>query len=109
LGQLRKKKIKQATKSKPNRLASNALLGLSKRRKRRVCRDPAPFDTPSHLDTDLAVPVDDVWTEEEEYADCVYCTGRFSEDHKGEEGLRCAKYFRWAYTLCAAMEEDFVC
>jgi hypothetical protein len=37
-----KKKIKQATKSKINRLAPNALLGHSKRRKRRVCRDPPP-------------------------------------------------------------------
>jgi len=60
------------------------------------------------LDTDLAVRFDDDATEEED-ADCVYCTGRLSEDHKGEECLRCAKYFRWAYTLCAAMEEDFVC
>jgi hypothetical protein len=36
------KKIKQATKSKTNRLASNALLSPSKRRKGRVCRDPTP-------------------------------------------------------------------
>jgi len=40
-----KKKIKQATKAKTNRLASNALLGPSKREKRRVCRDPTPSDT----------------------------------------------------------------
>jgi hypothetical protein len=51
-----KKKIKQATKSKTNRLASNALLAPSKRRNRRVCRDPTPSDAPSHSDTDLAVP-----------------------------------------------------
>jgi hypothetical protein len=47
VGTTQKKKIKQATKSKTNRLASNALLGLSKRRKRVVCRDPTPSDTPS--------------------------------------------------------------
>jgi len=37
VGATQKKKIKQATKSKTNRFASNALLGPSKRRKRRVC------------------------------------------------------------------------
>ena len=81
VGATQKNKIKHATKS--NRLASNALLGSSKRRKRRVCRDKTPSDSPSDLDTDLAVPFDDVSTEEE-YADCVYCTCRYSEDHTGE-------------------------
>jgi hypothetical protein len=85
VGASQKKKVQQATKSKSNRLASNALLGPSKRRKRRVCRDPTPSDTPSDSDTDLAVPFDDDSTEEEQDSDCVYCTGRFSEDHKGED------------------------
>ena len=99
-------KIKQATKYKTNRLASNALLGPSKRRKRRVCRYPTPSDS----DTDLAVPFDDDSTEEEQDADCtsMYSTGRFSEDHK-EECLRCATCFRWVYTLSASMEEDLIC
>jgi hypothetical protein len=109
VGATQEKKVKQATKSKTNRLASNAFLGPSKRRKRRVCRDPTPSDTPSDSVTDLAVPFDDDSTEKEQDADCVYCTGRFSKDHKGEEWIRCAKYFRWAYTLCAGMEEDFIC
>jgi len=39
VGATRKKKIIQATKSKTNQFA---LLGPSKRRKRRVCRDPTP-------------------------------------------------------------------
>jgi len=73
-----------------------------------VCRDLTPFDTPSDSDTDLAVPFDDDSTEEEQEADCLYCTGRFSENHKGEEWMRCAKYFRRVNTLCAGMEEDFV-
>jgi hypothetical protein len=55
VGVTQKKKIKQATESKTNQLASNARLGPSKRRNRRVCRDPAPSDTPSDSDTDLAV------------------------------------------------------
>jgi len=49
----------------------------------RVCRDTTPFDTPSDSDTDLAVLFADDSTEEygEQDADCVFCTGRFSEDH----------------------------
>jgi len=61
-----KRKIKQATKSKTSRLASNVLLGHSKRRKKRVCRDPTPSDTPSDSDTNLAVPFADDSTEEDE-------------------------------------------
>jgi len=81
-----KKRIKQATKSKTSRSESNALLGPSKRRKRKVCRGPAPSDTPSNSDTDLAVPVtDDSMEGDEQDADCVFCTGRFSEDHNGED------------------------
>jgi hypothetical protein len=75
-----------------------------------VCRDPTPPDTPSDSDTDLTVSFADNSTEEEEQcADCVFCTGRFSEDHNVVEWTRCAKYFRWAHTLCVGMEEDFVC
>jgi hypothetical protein len=79
-GATQKKKIKQAIKSKTNRLASNARLGPSKRRKRRVCRDPTPSDTPSDSDADLlvVVPFADDSTEEEQEAECLYCTGRFS-------------------------------
>jgi len=82
-----KKKIKQATKSQTSRLALNVLLGPSKRRKRRICQDPTPSDAPSDSDTDLAVPFTDDLTEEdeEEDADFVFCTGRFSEDHNAED------------------------
>jgi len=83
VGATQKKKIKETTKSKTNRLASNTLLGLSERRKRRFCRNRTPADTLSDSDTDLAVLFDDDSTEEEQDADCVCCTGRFSEDHKG--------------------------
>jgi hypothetical protein len=99
-------KIKQATKSKTKRLASNALLGPSKRRKRRMCWNPLPSDTPSDLDTKLTVHLANDSTEEDEQdADCVYCTGRVSEDHKGQEWIRCATCFRWAHTLYTGMEE----
>jgi hypothetical protein len=74
-----------------------------------VCRDPTPSDTPSDSDTDLTVPFADDSTEEEQDADCELCTGRFSEHHSVEEWIKCAKYFRWAHTLCFRMEEIFVC
>jgi len=64
----------------------NALLGPSKRRKRRVCRDPALSDTPSDLDSNVAVPfADDLVEDEEQDTDCVFCTGHFSEDYDGED------------------------
>ena len=75
-----------------------------------VCRDSTPSDTPSDSDSDLTVPFADDSTEEEEYdADCVLCTGHFSEDRTLEEWIRCTKYFRWAHILCVGMEENFVC
>ena len=85
VGVTQKKKIKQATESKTNWLASNTLLGPSKRQKRVVCRDPTPSDTPSDSDTDLTVPFADDLTEEEQDADCVFCTGHFSDNHNVEE------------------------
>ena len=82
-----KNKIKQTTKSKTSRPASNVLLDPSKRRKRLVCRDPAPSDTSSDSETDLAVPFadDSMEGDEEQDADCVFCTGRFPEDYNGED------------------------
>jgi hypothetical protein len=110
VGATQKKKIKQAIKSKTNQIALNALLGPSKRRKRRVCWDPTPYDTPSISDTDLAVPfADDSMEEEEQDTDCVFCTSRFSEDHNSEDWIRCTKYFRWTHTPHAGTEEDSVC
>ena len=89
---------------------SNTLLGPSKRRNGVICRDPTPSDTPSDSDTDLTVPFADDSTEEEEQdVDCVFRTGRFSEDHSVNQRTRCAKYFRWVHKLCVGMDENFVC
>ena len=88
VGATHNKKIKKATKSKTTRLASNALLGPSKRRKRVVCRDQTPSDTPSDSDTDLTVAfTDDSTDEKEQDTDCVFCTVRFSEEHNVEERI----------------------
>jgi hypothetical protein len=64
VGATQKKKIKQATKSKTNRLASNAILGPSKQLKRVVCRDSTPSDTPSDSDTGVTAPLAEDSTEE---------------------------------------------
>jgi len=89
---------------------SNALLGPSKRRKRRVCRDPTPPDNPTDSDTDRVVPFADDSTEEDEEqeADCPCGTGRLSEDYSGEQWLRCAKYLSRAHTLCAGIKTLYV-
>jgi len=85
VGATQQNKIKQATKSRTNQL-SNALLGPSKRRKKVVCRDATPSDTRSDSDTDITVPfADDSTKEDERDAYCVFCTGRFFEDHSVEE------------------------
>jgi len=111
LRQLRKRKSSRPLSPKPIGLAECSSWYFKKRQKRRVCRDPTPSDTPSDSDTDLVVLFTDDSTEEddEQDADYLYCTGRFSEDHNEEEWIRCAKCFRWARPLFAGMEEDFVC
>ena len=60
------------------------------------------------MDTDIAVPFADDSTEDDEDqdADSVFCTGRLSEHHNGED---CAKCVRWVHTLCDGMEGDLVC
>jgi len=51
-----------------------------------ICRYPTPSDNLSDSETDLIVPFADNSTEKEEQdADCVFCTGRLSEDHNVEE------------------------
>jgi hypothetical protein len=106
-----KKKINQATKSKTKRLASNALLGPSKRQKRRVCRDPTPSDIPPDSDIDLAVPFADESTEEEEQdADCVFCTGRFSLRPQWRRvDLMCETSQIGAHTLFVSLVMDKHC
>ena len=48
---------------------------------------PASSDSPSVSDSELDVPVFDDSIDEDYYNDpaCLYYTGRFSEDHSGED------------------------
>jgi hypothetical protein len=67
------RKIKQTTKSKTSRLASKALLGPSRKRKIKDCRQPTLSDTTLDSGTYIADPFSDDSTEEEENsADCVF-------------------------------------
>jgi hypothetical protein len=53
-----------------------------------VYQDPPPPDTPSDLGTELTVLLANDSTEEDEQdADCAYCTSHFSEDQNGEEWI----------------------
>jgi len=40
-------------------------------------------------------------SEDEADAECLYCAGLFSENHSGEEWVRCQKCLKWAHTVCA--------
>jgi hypothetical protein len=95
-----KEKIKQATKSKTRRLSSNARIGPSKRKERRVCSGPTPSDNPS--DTDLAVPFAYNSTEkdEEQVADCRHCTGRFRKTIMEKNGHDLQVFQMGVQTLC---------
>ena len=48
---------------------------------------PRSSSTPSYSEIDLVVPFADNSTkgDVEQDAECVFCTGRFSEDHNGED------------------------
>nr|CAD7194938.1 unnamed protein product [Timema douglasi] len=42
-----------------------------------------------------------LFSDEENDAECLYCTGLYSEDHNGEDWVRCTACFRWSHTNCA--------
>jgi len=106
LGQLRKRKSNRPVNPKPIGLHRMLFMVVQKTRKRRICRDQTPSDTPSDSDTELAVLfADDSMEEEEQDTDCVFCTGHLSKYHNWEEWIRCEKYFRWMDTPCAGMQE----
>lgn len=52
-------------------------------------------------DIDYGDSDDDPMSDEEQDAECIFCAGLFSDDHEGEDWIRCSKCFKWAHTLCA--------
>jgi len=94
VGATPKKKIKQASKCKTNRLVSNDLLGPSKR------RDPTPSDTPDS-DTDLTVPfADNSMEEEEQDAECVLHWSFLWRPQVRRVDTMCEIFQMGAHTLC---------
>ncbi|CAG9833616.1 unnamed protein product [Diabrotica balteata] len=47
----------------------------------------------------------------EEEAECMFCTGLFSEDTSGEQWILCTKCFKWAYTSCTNVDkkDTYIC
>lgn len=67
--------------------------------------DDVPYDDDSADDCHLC-------SDEDNDAECLYCTGLFSEDHNGEDWVRCSTCFRWAHTMCRPTDVGsavFVC
>jgi hypothetical protein len=71
-----------------------------------------PVSPPSESDIS-SESEEDAWgreSEDEADAECLYCAGFFSEDHDGEEWVRCQKCLKWAHTVCANYpKRAFVC
>ena len=49
--------------------------------------------------------------EDEHDAECIYCSGLFSKDKRGEKWLRCTKCMRWCHEKCADVNDwkHFAC
>jgi len=112
LGQFRKKKIKKAIKSKTNQLASNILLGLSKRRKSRVW--PGSSSVWHSVTFGHRPSCSFRWQFEgrrrtRRWLCATVPVVSMKTTKKKSRYIYCAKCFRWSHTLCAGVEEDFVC
>lgn len=46
---------------------------------------------------------------EDEDTECLFCTGRFSDDQHGENWVQCVRCYRWAHEDCGVEEDNFVC
>ncbi|KAI4455223.1 hypothetical protein MML48_9g00018651 [Holotrichia oblita] len=59
------------------------------------------LDDDSDLDCDIG----------EEEADCMFCSGFFSDDHAGEQWIQCSKCFKWAHCDCANIgrKDTYIC
>ncbi|KAI4455497.1 hypothetical protein MML48_9g00014898 [Holotrichia oblita] len=59
------------------------------------------LDDDSDLDCDIG----------EEEADCMFCSGVFSDDHAGEQWIQCSKCFKWAHCDCANIgrKDTYIC
>ena len=69
----------------------------------------------SESEDETSIPYDDSdddvnFIDDDSDTECLFCTGLFSEDHEGEDWIRCCSCLRWAHSLCAdANTEKFIC
>lgn len=76
--------------------------------KRKVFPKPKPTFVPA----DDEVDIDDIGqiVPDDKDAACLFCDGRFSEDHRGELWVRCLMCNMWAHEQCSGAEKgNYVC
>ena len=62
----------------------------------------------SESDIHLAESGDSDMDTDDEDAQCLFCTGHFSDDKHGEKWAQCMKCYRWAHEDCGVEEDNFV-
>ncbi|KAK9731068.1 hypothetical protein QE152_g14005 [Popillia japonica] len=58
---------------------------------------------------DSEVVYNDESDEEDNDAECLFCTKLYSADKHGEQWVKCTKCYRWAHEGCGAEDENFTC
>lgn len=68
------------------------------------------IESSSESEADIPDSDDNEGSDDNDDAECIYCAGLFSDDHNGEDWIRCCKCTKWAHTTCAdTMNARFVC
>ncbi|CAH1110536.1 unnamed protein product [Psylliodes chrysocephalus] len=60
-------------------------------------------------ESDSEVPYNDDSDEEDNDAECLFCTNLYSADTHGEQWVKCIKCYRWAHEHCGAEDANFIC
>jgi hypothetical protein len=49
---------------------------------------------------------DQLLSEDDSDAECMFCAGLFSKDNEGEDWIGCNICFKWSHTLCANLDGE---
>lgn len=95
---VKKKGVEKTKRTKPTKkLARKLILSSSEDED-----DNVPYADDSAEDNNFS--------DEDDDAECLYCSGRYSEDHNGEDWVRCTSCLLWSHTSCADLGNSvFVC
>lgn len=96
-----KKKPKPTALFGPKVTANPVKPAKSTKRPKKV--DYSDESSEEDQEIDLGDSDDDAISDDEQDAECVYCAGLFSEDHEGEDWIRCSLCYSWAHTLCTGV------